>query len=70
MGGVPGVSVVKNLLANVGHTGDVVLIPDLGRSPGGGNGNPPQYSCQDNPMDRRALQAIVIGVAKSQAQLK
>ena len=41
MGGVPGGSVVKNLLANAGHTGDVGLIPDLGRSHGRRNGNPP-----------------------------
>ena len=64
------VQVVKNSSASAGSTGDMVSIPGSERSPGGGNGNPPQYSCQDNPMDRRALQAIVIGVAKSQAQLK
>ena len=40
---------VKNLPANAGDKG---LIPGLGRSPEGGNGNPLQYSCQDNPMDR------------------
>ena len=61
---------IKNSSANAGSTGDTVSIPGSERSPGGGNGNPSQYSCQDNPMDRRASQAIVIGVAKSQAQLK
>ena len=47
--GVLGGSVVKNLLANAG---DVGLIPGLGRSPGERNGNPLQYSCLGNPMDR------------------
>ena len=42
------------------------LIPGSGRSPGGGNGSPLQYSCLENPMDRGAWQAIVHGVAKSQ----
>ena len=42
--------------------GDVDLIPGLGRSPGGGNGNQLQYSCLENPMDRGALQATVYGV--------
>ena len=41
----PSGSVVKNLPANAGTTGDAGLIPELGRSPGGGNGNPLQYSC-------------------------
>ena len=44
---------------------DVGLIPDLGRSPGEGNGNPLQYSCLENPMDRRAWRATVHGVSKS-----
>ena len=52
--GFPGGSVVKNPPANVGDMG---LIPGLGRSPGGGNGNPHQYSCLENPMDRGAWQA-------------
>ena len=47
----PGGSVVKNLPANAG---DVNSIPGLGRSSGGGNGNPLQYSCLENPMDRGA----------------
>ena len=43
---------------------DVGSIPGSGKSPGGGNGNPLQYSCLKNPMNRRAWQAIVHGVAK------
>ena len=49
---------VKNLPANAGDVKDTGLIPGSGRSPEGGNGNPLQYSCLDNPMDRGALQAI------------
>ena len=52
---------VKNPPANAGEAG---LIPGLGRSPGEGNGNPFQYSCQENPMDRGAWQATGHGVAK------
>ena len=48
---------------------DAGLIPGSGRSPGGGHGNPLQYSCQDNPMDRGAWRATVHGVAKSQTRL-
>ena len=44
-------------------------IPGLGRSPGEGNSNPLQYSCLENPMDRGAWQAIVLGIAKSRAEL-
>ena len=44
--------------------GDLGLIPGSGRSPGGGNGNPLQYSCLDNPMDRRAWQATVHRVTR------
>ena len=40
------------------HAGDLALIPGLGRSPGGGHGNPLQYSCLENPMDRGAWQAM------------
>ena len=54
----------KNLPANVGVAGDADQIAELGRSPGGGNGNPLQYSCQDNPMDRRARWATVHGVTE------
>ena len=49
--------------------GDVALIPGSGRSPGEGNGNPLQYSCLKNPMDRGAWQATVHGTAKSPTQL-
>ena len=49
--------------------GDLVSIPGLGRSPGGGNGNTLQYSCPTIPMDRRAWWAGVHGVAKSQTRL-
>ena len=61
--GFPGGSVVKNPPAN---TGDTVSIPGLGRSPGGGYGNPLQYSCLENPMDRVAWRAAV----HSRARLK
>ena len=57
--------VVKNLPANAGGVGDTGSIPGLGRSPREGNGNPLQYSCLGNPMDRGAWRAIVHGVAKS-----
>ena len=56
----------KNLLAKPGDAGDMGLIPRLGRSSGGGNGNPLQYSCLGNSTDRGALQATVHGVTKSQ----
>ena len=62
-----GESVVKNPPANSGDTG---LIPGLGRSPGGGNGNPLQYSCWDNPTDRGAWWATVHRVTKSWTRLK
>ena len=61
---------VKNLPANAGDTRDSSLIPGLGRFPGGGYGNPLQYSFLENPMNRGAWQAAVHRVAKSQAQLK
>ena len=60
---------VKNLPANAGGTGDTGSVPGSGRSPGGGNGNPLQYSCLENPMDRGAWQATVHGVTKIQTQL-
>ena len=53
--------VVKNLPANAGDIRDTGLIPGLGRSPGKGNGNPLQYSCQENPMDRGALGSQRVG---------
>ena len=55
---------IKNSSASVGDAGDGSPIPGLGRSPGGGHGNPFQYSCLENPMDRRAWRAAVHGVAK------
>ena len=51
------------------NSGDLGLIPGLGRSPGEGNGNSLQYSCLENPMDRGAWRATVHGVAESQTQL-
>ena len=56
---------VNNPSANAGDMGDVDLIPVLGRSAGERNGNPLQYSCLGNPMDKRAWQAMVHVVAKS-----
>ena len=50
--GFPGGSVVKNLPENAVDTGDMGLIPGSGRSSGGRNGNPLQYSCLENPIDR------------------
>ena len=60
--GFPSDSVVKNLPANAG---DLDSIPGLGRYPGEGNGNPIQYSCLRNPMDRGAWWATVHGVARA-----
>ena len=57
---------VKNLPANAGDSGDAGSIPGSGRSPGGGSGNPLQYSYLKNSMDRRAWKTTVHGVAKSQ----
>ena len=57
--------VVKNLTVNAGDTRDLDSVPGLGRSPGGGNGNPLQYSYLENSMDRGAWQATVHGIAKS-----
>ena len=56
---------VKNMPANAGGIRDTGLIPGSGRSPGEGNGNPLQYSCLENPMDRGAWWATVHGVAES-----
>ena len=61
--GFRGGSVVKIPPAKVGYVGS---IPGWGRSPGGGHGNPLQYSCLENSMDREAWQATVHRVAKSQ----
>ena len=57
---------VKNPPANARDVGDAGSVPGSGRSPGGGHGNPLQYSCLENPMDRGVWQVIVHGVAKSQ----
>ena len=62
--------VVKNPPASVGDIRDVGSIPGSERSPGDGNGNPLQYSCLENPLDRRAWQALVYKVTKSWTQLK
>ena len=64
--GFLGGSVVKNPPANAGGSGDTDSIPRSGKSPRGGNGNPPQYSCQEYPMNRGTWWAIVHGVTKSQ----
>ena len=53
--GFPGGSVCKKSACKAGDEGDVGLIPELGRSPGGGNGNPLQYSCMENPHGQRRL---------------
>ena len=62
--GFPHGSVVKNPSANIE---DVGLIPGPGRSPGGGNGNPLQYFCLENPTDRGTWQARVHGVSKKES---
>ena len=61
--GFPGGTVVKNPPVNAA---DVGSIPELGRSPGVGNGNPLQHSCLGNPMDRGVWRETVHGFAKSQ----
>ena len=61
---------VKNLPASGGDARDKGSILHLGRSPGGGHGNPLQYSSLENPMDRQAWWAMVCRVTKSQTQLK
>ena len=57
--------VIKNLPARAGAEGDTSSIPGLGRSPGEGKGNPVQYSCLENPMDRGAWWAAVHGETES-----
>ena len=64
--GFPGGSEDKASACNAGDPGS---IPGLGRSPGEGHGNPLQYSCQENPVDRGAWWATVDGVAKSRTRL-
>ena len=58
---------VKESTCNAGDTGS---IPGLGRSPGGGHGNPLQYFCQENPKDRGAWWATVLRVTRSRTELK
>ena len=62
--------VVKNLPANAEDVREMGLIPGLGRSLGGGHGNPLQYFCLENPMDREAWWATVPRVIQSWTQLK
>ena len=64
--GFPGGAVVKNQPPNVGDTRDVGSIPGSGTSPGAGNGNPLQYSCLGNSIDRGTGWDKIHGVAKSQ----
>ena len=66
----PGLAlVVKSSPVNAGDMRDVGSIPELGKSPGEGHGNPLQCTCLENPMDRGAWWATVSGVAKSRAEL-
>ena len=60
----------KESACNAGATGDLGLIPRWGRFPGGGNGNPLQYSCLENPRDGGAWWPAVCGVAQSRTRLK
>ena len=60
---------VENSPANVGDARNVGRIPGSERSPGEANGNPPQYSCPENPMGRAAWRAVIHGVIKNQLQL-
>ena len=60
----------KEFACNMGEAGEACLIPGLGRFPGGGNGNPLQYSCLENPTDREAWWATVRSIAESYTLLK
>ena len=62
--------VIKNLSDNAGDVREAGLILGLGKSPGGGHGNPFQYSCLENHMDKGTWGATVHGVAKSQTRLR
>ena len=66
LGGASG----KESTCNAGDSGDMGSIPGSGRPPGGGNGNPFQYSCLENPMDREAWWATVHRVTQSRPGLK
>jgi len=61
--------VVKNPPANAGDVRNVGSIPGLEKFPGGGHGNPLQYSCLENPVDREAWPGVVHGVTKSRIRL-
>ena len=67
--GFLGGTAVKNLPANAGDIRDTGSTPGSGRSPGIGNGNPLQYSCLENSIDREAWWAIIYGGSKSRTQL-
>ena len=67
--GFPRGSVRKETTCNAGDVRYQGSVPGLGRPPGERNGNPLQYSCLENPIDRGTWQATVHGVAKSQTQL-
>ena len=62
--GFSGDTMIKNLPASAGDVRDMGSIPGLGRFPGGGHGNPLQYSCLENPMDKGAWRNTVHGVTK------
>ena len=66
----PGGSVDKESTCNAGDAGHVGSVPESGRSAGGGHGNPLQYHCLENPMDRGAWWVTVHRVSKSQTRLK
>ena len=70
MGFPGGASCKENLPAYAGDIRDAGSIPGSERSPEGGHGNPLRYSCLENPMDGGAWRVTVLGVAKSQTQLK
>jgi len=67
--GFPGGAVVKNQPANAGDARDMGSIPESGKSPAVGNGNPLQYSCLENSMDRGAWWATVHGLEQSWTRL-
>ena len=68
--GFPGGAVVKNLSASAEDARDAVSVPGVGKSSGIGNGNPLQYSCPENSMDRRTRHTTVHGTLKSWTQLR
>ena len=67
--GFPGELLVKNLPTGVGDTVDTSSLPGLGTCPGGGNGNPFQYSCLNDPINRGVWWARVHGLTKSWTRL-